>query len=351
MLRVTLAEPGRLVVERAARPRPAADEVLLKVRRVGVCGSDLAIFRGRHPYSKMPLVMGHEFSGTVEERGPGVAFPPPGARVAVIPHLACGACRHCRSETFNFCEQLRCMGAEADGAHAQFVAVPARMALPIPDRMSLDDAALLEPACVGHHAARRGEIRPGDRVLVVGSGPIGLFVMQSCRVLGARAVYAADKDRFRLELASRLGADGTIDVSREDLAGGLDRLAGGREAIDVYFDCVGERGAALDGILAVACRGTRVVVVGVLQAGCSIPRLPDFVQHELRLSGTTMYVPRDYRDMIGLMADGRVRTEGVVTHRLPLERVREAFALMEGGREGVFKIMLEVNEEPAEAAP
>jgi L-iditol 2-dehydrogenase len=343
MLRVTLVEPGRLVVDRTDRPSPGPGEALLKVRRVGVCGSDLTIYRGRHPYAKRPLVMGHEFSGTIEQLGPGVAEPAVGTRVAVIPHLVCGRCGPCRTETFNFCEQLRCMGAEADGAHVQYLNIPARMALPIPDRMSLEDAALMEPACVGYHAARRGDIRAGDRVLVVGAGPIGIFAAQSCRALGAQSVYLADKDSFRLELARRLGADGTIDVSREGLADGLTRLAGGREAVGVYLDCVGETGAVLDGIIATARRGSRVVVVGVLQTAYAIPHLPDFVQHELSLSGTTMYVPQDYRDMIALVSDGKIRTDGMITHTFALEDFGRAIALMEGRRGNVFKIMLRVN--------
>jgi len=344
MLRVTLVEPGRLVVDRTGRPSPGPGEALLKVRRVGVCGSDLTIYRGRHPYAKKPLVMGHEFSGTIEALGPGVAGPAVGTRVAVIPHLVCGRCGPCRAETYNFCEQLRCMGAEADGAHVQYLAIPAGMALPIPDRMTLEDAALMEPACVGYHAAKRADIRAGDRVLVVGAGPIGIFAAQSCRALGAEAVYLADKDPFRLELARRLGADGAIDVSRESIADGVARLAGGREGVGVYLDCVGETGAVLDGIIATARRGSRVVVVGVLQTSFSIPHLPDFVQHELRLSGTTMYVPQDYREMIALVSEGKIRTDGMITHTFALEDFGKAIALMEGRRENVFKIMLRVNE-------
>ncbi len=344
MMRVTLTEPGRLVIETAPVPVPGPGEVLVKVRRVGVCGSDLTIYRGKHPYAKKPLVMGHEFSGVVEAAGPGVTGPCAGTRVTVIPHLVCGRCGPCRTETFNFCEELRCMGAEADGAHCQFIAVPARMALPIPEAMSLDDAALMEPACVGYHAARRGEIRAGDRVLVVGAGPIGIFAQQSCRALGAAAVYVADKDAFRLELARALGADGTIDVTRESLADGLARLAGGREAVSLYMDCVGETGAVLDGIIATACRGSRVVVVGVLQKAFSLPHLPDFVQHELRLSGTTMYVPRDFREMIDLVSRGAIRTAGMVTHFFDLAEIQKVFALLEARREPVFKVMLKVNE-------
>ena len=345
MMRVTLVEPGRLVIDRTERPSPGSGEVLLKVRRVGVCGSDLTIFRGKHPYAKKNLVMGHEFSGVVESLGAGVTQPAVGTRVTVIPHLVCGHCGPCSTETFNFCEELRCMGAEADGAHVQYIAIPARMALPIPDGMTLEDAAMMEPACVGYHGAKRADIRSGDQVLVVGAGPIGIFAQQSCKALGAKAVFVADMDASRLALARQLGADGVIDVSKESIADGLKRLAGGRDAVGVYMDCVGETGVVLDQILAIARRGSRVVVVGVLQSAYSLPHLPDFVQHELRLSGTTMYVPQDFREMIALVSQGKIRTAGMITHTFDLAEIEKVFALITGKRENVFKIMLRVNED------
>ncbi|MGB6919323.1 MAG: alcohol dehydrogenase catalytic domain-containing protein [Phycisphaerae bacterium] len=344
MLRVTLVKPRQLEIGHADIPRPGPGEILVKVLRVGVCGSDPTIYHGRHPYVTFPVVMGHEFSGTVAALGEGVAGPAVGTRVTVIPHLVCGRCRACREEKYNFCEALRCTGAEADGAHVQFMCMPRKMVLPIPDGMSLDDAAMVEPACVGYHAAKRGEIRPQDKVLIIGAGPIGLFCMQSCKALGVRDVYIADMDSWRLELAATLGADGVIDVSREPLADGLTRLAGGHREIDVFFDCVGEKGKVLDQILSLAHRGTRVVMVGVLQNGYDIPHLPDFVQHELRLSGTTMYVPQDYREMIALMREGKVRTRGMITHTFKLADIKTVFDMIERKSERFFKIMLTVND-------
>ena len=345
MIRVTLESPGQLRLGEAPVPAPQPGEVLIEVRRVGVCGSDPTIFRGRHPYVSYPVVMGHEFSGVVAGLGAGTSGFSIGDRVAVIPHLVCGQCPACRTESYNFCEQLRCTGAEADGAHVGFIAMPAAMVLRIPDQMSLDDAAMMEPACVGYHAAKRGEIRPDDTVLVIGAGPIGNFCMQSCRALGAKRVLIADKDGDRLSLATALGADGTINVGRETLAEGLARLVGGAHAVDVFFDCVGEKGLVLNQILELARRGTRVVVAGVLQNGCDIPHLPDFVQHELRLSGTTMYVPQDYREMAALMGRKAIRTQGMITHYFKLSDVISVFALIERGQEKFFKIMLTVNDE------
>lgn len=213
MLKITLVEPQKLVVGEGEIPVPKKGEVLIRVKRVGICGSDPTIYFGRHPYVSYPLVMGHEFSGLIEELGEGVENLRPGMRVTVIPHLVCGKCDACRKKLYNFCEELRCTGAEADGAYCEYIAMPQEMVIPIPDSMTLEEAALIEPACVAYHGAKRGQITPEDTVLIIGAGPIGNFCMQSCRALGAKKVFIADMDGERLALAESLGADGVINVS------------------------------------------------------------------------------------------------------------------------------------------
>ena len=338
----TLTAPETLTLGEADVPTPGPGEILIKVERVGVCGSDPTIYFGRHPYVTYPVVMGHEFSGRVAALGSGADSPAPGTRVAVIPHLVCGRCQPCRDEIYNFCQELRCTGAEADGAHREYIAMPAQMVLPIPDGMSLDDAAMVEPACVAYHAAKRGEITGNDTALVIGAGPIGNFCMQSVRALGARRVLIADLDAERLALAASLGADGTIDVSAETLEDGLARLCGGHMQVDVYYDCVGEKGYVFNQILGLARRGTRVVIAGVLQKGHDSPLLPDFVQHELRISGTTMYTPADYRDMLKLMGEGTIRTDGMISQYFDFARVVEVFDAIARQELKHFKIMLKM---------
>jgi threonine dehydrogenase-like Zn-dependent dehydrogenase len=217
--------------------------------------------------------------------------------------------------------------------------------MPIPDTMSLDDAALIEPACVAYHGAKRGEITPNDRVLIFGAGPIGIFCMQSCKALGAKEVYIADLDQERLDLAKALGADGVINVKETPAEEALVSLCGGPKEIDVFYDCVGEKGFVFNNILKMARRGTRVVIIGVLQNEYIVPNLPDFVQHELRLSGTTMYVPQDYRDMIKYMGDGVISTKGMISHYFKLEQIKDVFHMIENRTEKFFKIMLTVNDE------
>jgi L-iditol 2-dehydrogenase len=336
-----LSEPGKIEKKTIAVPRPKSGEVLIKVERCGICGSDLTIFNGRHPYAISPLIMGHEFAGIVEEVGGNVESRQKGDRVTVIPHLTCGECGPCRERKYNFCEQLRCMGAEAHGAHCEYIVVPFDMAVQIPSSMSLEQGALIEPACVAYHAAKRGSIGKDDSVLVLGAGPIGNFVMQSAKALGAKNVYIADLMQNRLDLARECGASGTINLSDRSLKEMMFDVLGGSDSVDVFFDCVGGKGEVLNEILSVAKRGSRIVVAGVLQTGTDVPLLPDFVQHELMLSGTTMYVPGDYSDMIRLMEKGKIITDSIVNHRIGFESIPDFFPVLNEDREKYYKVMIE----------
>lgn len=313
MKKLVLKAPYTLEFVEDSIPQPRDTEVRIKVKHIGVCGSDPTIYRGLHPYVSYPLVMGHEISGIIDECGKLATKYKKGDRVAVIPHKVCGKCKSCKQEKYNFCEELKCTGAEADGAHAEFFCIEEKMIVPIPDLMSLEDASMLEPACVAYHGAKRGHIESGDNVLIIGAGPIGQFCLQSCYALGAGKVFVADMDDERLALSKSLGATEVINVAKEDLQGRVEQLVGNND-IQVFYDCVGEKGTVLNNIIKMAKRGSRVVVIGVLQNGYNIPNLPDFVQHELSLSGTTMYVPKDYYEMVELMNSGKVTTKGIITH-------------------------------------
>lgn len=339
MWQTLLVEPGRFVRERVARPKPGPGEVLVQVAHVGVCGSDIAAYHGKHPYISCPVVLGHEFSGTVAQLGPGTEGPVPGARVTVIPHLACWQCPACQREAYNLCHQLRVIGCQTPGAHAEHVLVPSHMVIAIPEEIDIQDAALVEPAAVAVHAVKRAAIGPGDRVLVVGAGPIGNFTMQAAQSAGGEYVCITDLDTSRLALAKSLGADGTIDLSSESLKDGLAHLIGGPKEVDVWADCVGHGGEVLDQILALARRGSRILVVGILTADYRIPHLPNLIEHELSVMGTSMYVPADYPDVLEQLSAGGLRTAGMVTDTYSMEQIPQAFAMIDDGEQKFFKIM------------
>lgn len=343
MLTARLEDLGRFALLDASEPPfPGPGEVKIRVASVGICGSDISAYYGRHPYISCPIVLGHEFAGVIEQVGDSAGSLKVGERCTVVPHLKCGVCPACQSGRYNHCGELKVMGAQADGAFTRYINVPAEMAIPVPDSVSTDQAALVEPGAVGYHAAKRANPTSDETVVVFGAGPIGMFTIQSVRALGARKVLIVDRDSDRLSLAAKLGVDGVIDLSAESLDEGLDRLAGGTTNVDVFMDCVGFGGDVLNEIIRVARRGVKVVVAGVLESGCKVSLLPDFVEHELTLIGSTMYVPQDFRDVLKLMAEDKISTEGMVTHSACLSDVESVYRMIDSKSEKFFKIVLRI---------
>ena len=338
-----LVEPYKIQFETVPVPHAGKGQVLIHVLRCGVCGSDPTTFKGMHPFCPPPVVMGHEFSGTIAEVGEGVTNLHEGQRVTVLPHLTCGVCPRCKEHKSNLCETVKCIGGQADGGHCEYIALDAEMVYPISDAMSLESAAMVEPAAVGYHGAVRANLQPTDRVLVFGAGTIGIFTMQACKARGAKEVYITDIDDDRLSLARSLGADGTINQKNETVAEGLTRLCGDPHNIDKFFECVGGKGTVLDQIITLARRGTTIVMIGIQSAGCHVEKLPFLGEHELSLLGSNMYDAQDYREVIDLMGQGKIRTDGMITHTFKFDQLMEAFDLAVNKKEKFMKIMLEMD--------
>ena len=344
MKRAILKKPLHLELEDVPKATAEPGEVLVKVMRCGVCGSDFTIYKGKHPWAISPLVMGHEFAGIIDSVGEGVDSSLVGERVGVLPHRICGNCYGCRRNASNLCSNLRCMGAEAHGGHAEYVSVPANMAISIPDTLSFDEAALLEPACVAYHGINRAGNIKGQTVCVIGAGPIGAFAVQSAVAQGALKVIVCDLDDSRLKLSEQW-AHKVFNTTNKSLSQALKDNGIDSEQIDTYVDCVGLEGQILEQILLTSRRNTTIVMVGVLRREYNIPHLPEFVQHEITLHGTTMYDHRDYAVMIALMADKKIRIGGMITHRFKLSDIPYVFERFSTSAQAYFKIMLDMAEQ------
>lgn len=337
MKRMHLTSYKTILPEEVPVPVPAAGEVLIRVEKVGVCGSDIAAFYGKHPYIPFPIVLGHEFSGTISVIGPGAESLPVGSRVTVLPHLPCRKCAACADKTYNLCGSLLVLGCQATGAQAEYVIAPADMVFGLPDSVSMEAGALVEPLSVAYHGMKKA-VRKGDAVLVLGAGGIGLSALQAANVLGADRVVVADFSEKRLALAKSLGAAEVINLTK----GPLRELAPSAGDFTVYCDCVGGNGAALTSIIETAKRGVRIVCIGVIAKDHSIPNLPDLTEKELTFLGSNMFVPSDFADVIAALASGKIRTEGMYTHRFPLDKVPEMYAFIDGKKEEFIKLLIEI---------
>ncbi len=338
MRQAELHAPEDIRLIDAPRPEPGADEILIRVARVGVCGSDLHAYHGRHPFIDLPVVPGHEFAGTVAAVGAGVADFVPGQRVTVEPSLVCGTCYNCTHGRYNICDSLRVIGCQTVGAMADYIAVPACKVLALPDGMTWDQAAMVEPLAVGVHAVRVAQFAPGANVLVLGAGTIGLMTLQAARAAGAGQVMISDLLQDRLDLAQRLGADHAVNPQATDLAQALEE-AFGPDRADVIIECVGVAATAREAVR-VARKGTRIVLAGVFEE--EVPLSLDLVQdRELELVGTLMYAGDDFSTALALVRDGKVDVDSLISHRFPLAQAAEAFATADDRRHAL-KVLIEV---------
>ncbi len=312
---------GDLAVEERPDPVPGAYDVLVRVAAVGVCGSDVHYFEHGRIGSYVvdqPLVLGHEASGVVEAVGGSVSRLQVGQRVSVEPGVPDFSCAQCLAGRYNLCEGMRFYATPpVDGAFAELVTVHEQFAHPVPDTLSDDAAALLEPLSVGLWACRKGGVGAGSRVLVTGAGPVGLVAAQAALALGAASVVVTDVNPHRLAIAQELGATDVLDTGSTSVADtGL--------AADVLLECSGHPAATADAVRAVAPAGT-VVLVGM--GGDEIPLpLSRIQERELTVTGTFRYA-HTWPAAIALAATGRVQLDRLVTGHYGLDDVRTALTV------------------------
>ena len=314
-----LYAPHDIRTEERPMPRPGPKEVLVEIKAVGVCGSDVHYYEhGRiGPYVvREPLILGHEASGVVVGLGSEVTKHYNGERVALEPGVPCGACRECRAGRYNLCPDVRFFATPPiDGAFTNFVTIHEDFAFALPDTLSDDAGALIEPLSVGVWASRKANLQGGEHVLVTGAGPIGLLAMQAALALGATTVTIADINPRRLEVAQQTGATRALNVAEEPLA------QAGVEA-DVLIECTGNPQVVLDGIRTLRPAG-RAIMVG-MGPGDEVSVPMAFIQNrEITLTGTFRYA-NTYPTAIALAAAGRVNLEAIVSGHYGLGDAEQA---------------------------
>jgi 2-desacetyl-2-hydroxyethyl bacteriochlorophyllide A dehydrogenase len=334
MLTVVCESPGTLKAEDRPMPVPAEDEVLLRVKRVGICGTDLHIFAGRQPYLQYPRVMGHELSGTVVSAPVGSRLAE-GDVVYVMPYLSCGSCVACRVGRTNCCVKLQVLGVHRDGAFTEYVTVPEQFVHKA-DGVTLDQAAMIEFLAIGAHAVRRAQVRAGQRVLVVGAGPIGMAAMIFAKLRGA-SVVALDSRADRLVFCSeRLGTAASVALGAHD----VDELAAlsADEFYDVVFDATGNAAAMERGFRFVAHAGT-YVLISIVSSDISFSD-PEFHKRETTLLGSRNATTEDFETVLAAMREGLIPA-GLNTHRMALADVPASFAGLLDPEAGVVKAIIE----------
>ncbi len=340
-----------LRVDDVQEPDTRPGSVKIEVGWCGICGSDLheylagPIFAppsgSPHPLTgeEMPIVLGHEFGGRVVEVGDGVTRAEVGDRVAVEPIWYCGECPECRRGVYNLCRQVGFFGLSGGGGgFSEFAVVPEYMAHRLPEELSDEESALVEPVAVGLHAVRQAEFTPGQSAIVFGAGPIGATTVQCLRASGATLVIVAEVAQNRKEMAHKIGADAVIDPAEEDAAEAVERLTDGA-GVDVSFDAAGAQETFQTAFQATA-RGGKVVNVAIWEQSIELDP-NDMVLSEVEVIGSIAYA-NEYPATMALMKDERVNAGNLVTKRISLsEIVEEGFEELAANRDQHVKILVQ----------
>lgn len=331
-------EPGRLSLGSRPDPVRGQGEVKVRIRHVGICGTDFHIFAGKHPFLEYPRIMGHELSGTVEEAPVDSALKR-GDPVYIVPYISCGTCQACRRGLSNACCRIEVLGVHRDGGMAEYVCVPERNVIPT-GNIALRDAAMIEFLAIGAHGVRRGGIGAQDRVLVTGSGPIGMSAVIFAKSRGAD-VTVMDIREDRLAFAvDGLGADRTI-FAGSDAEAEAERQTGG-DWYDVVIDATGNAGPIQRGF-GFLNHGARYVLLSVVRQDITFSD-PEFHKREATLFASRNAQPDDFAEVVRQIEAGNVPTRALNTHSGRLENGIELFADWSRPEAGVIKAILEVGD-------
>ncbi len=340
MRQAVMISPG--VIEFRDIPVPGdlgTKEVLLKIERIGICGSDIHVFHGEHPATPYPVVQGHEYSATVHSVGSGVSTIRPGMKATAWPQLVCGKCGPCQRGQYNACQELKVQGFQAPGVAQDYFIVPEERIIPIPDSMSMDQGALVEPAAVGAHSTGRTTGITGKNVVVSGAGTIGNLVAQFAKARGAKKVLITDISEYRLGIAKECGIEGVLNVAETAFGEGVESFFGG-EGFQVGFEAAGAQ-SSLDALVANVEKGGDIVILGVYSKNPTV-NMYFLGEHELNVFGSMMYRKEDYEEAVNMIDSGKIITTPLISKHFSFESYLEAYQYIEKQGDLTMKVMIDL---------
>lgn len=347
MRQAILVEPKHIEFKEVAEPKAAdltAHQVLVNIKRIGICGSEIHSYHGLHPATFYPVVQGHEYSGVVMAVGSEVTVCKPGDHITARPQLVCGKCNPCKRGQYNVCEHLRVQAFQADGAAQDFFVVDDDRVAKLPEDMSLDYGAMIEPSAVGAHASNRTDVK-GKNVVVSGAGTIGNLIAQFCIARGAKNVLITDVSDLRLAKARECGIKHTLNITKKTLKEAAQELFG-EEGYQVGFEVAGVE-VSIRSLMETIEKGSDIVVVAVFAKD---PALSMFYlgEHELRLIGSMMYRHEDYLTAIDYVSKGIVNLKPLVSNRFSFEEYDDAYKFIDTHRETSMKVLIDFEQKPGE---
>ena len=341
MLQQVMTAPGEIVFNEIDMPQPADDQILIRIRRIGVCGSDIHVYHGKHPFTKYPVTQGHEVSGEIVSVGKALNGWHIGQKVTIEPQVVCGECYPCRHGKYNLCENLKVMGFQTVGTVSEYVVMDEKHVTALPDEMSFDEGAMIEPLAVTVHAANRAGSVEGKKIWVIGAGPIGILLMQSLKAKGAACVFMTDISDTRLEIAQNCGADYVMNTAHTDPEEEVLRIFG-RDKPDLIYDCAGSN-ISIGQAIRIARKGSMIILVAVFSSLAAVD-LAVLNDHELDLNTSMMYRHEDYVEAIELVRQGKINLRALMSRHFPFRRYLEAYQYIDANREQTMKVLIDVDD-------
>jgi len=335
-----MTAPGKIAFNEVDVPGAlASNEILLKIQRIGVCGSDIHVFHGEHPATPYPVVQGHEYSGIVEAVGSEVTKVTPGMKATARPQLVCGSCGPCVRGQYNACQNLKVQGFQAPGVAQDYFVVPEDRLIVLPASFSLEQGAMIEPAAVGAHSTSRTTGVEGKNVVVSGAGTIGNLVAQFAKARGAKKVLITDVSDYRLEVAKECGIDSTLNVMKTPFEKGVKECFG-EQGFQIGLEAAGVQ-LSLDALMANVEKGGDVVILGVYSQNPTI-NMYYLGEHELNVFGSMMYKHEDYEAAVEMIAEGKIKLDPLMSKHFPFEEYLEAYRHIEEMGDKIMKVFIDL---------
>lgn len=339
MKTIVVEKPGTIkIVESLMPTEPVGNEVIVKVKAVGICGSDLHIYHGSSAFATYPRIIGHEIAGEIYQVGNLITNLKQGDKVVIDPVISCGSCYACRIGRHNVCSSVNVLGVHVDGGYREYIKVNAHNIYRIPDNISWEDAAMIEPFSIAAEATDRGRLSPEDNVLICGSGPIGLVILQAVKRIGARAMVIDIRDN-RLAKAKEMGADLVINNGKSDLVETVMNFTDG-EGANLIFETTGNISLLELCVHSLVSQAGRVVILAFPEEAARIAPV-DIMKRELDLIGSRLNRNK-FPEVIEWLKSKEIKPSSIITHVFPIEKVREAFELYDREPDKVCKIVLTV---------
>lgn len=342
MLQEVMIHPYEIIFKEVPVPEIRANEVLIRMKYIGICGSDIHVYHGKHPFTSYPITQGHEVSGEVVALGKDVQDLSIGDKVTIEPQIVCGTCYSCRHGKYNLCENLKVRGFQATGAASTYYAIERERVTRLPSSMDYKDGAMMEPLSVAVHAINRaGNVRD-KAISIIGAGPIGNLVAQVAKAKGAGKVMVSDVSDYRLSLAKACGIDYVANTKEVNYGDAL-VAAFGSDKADVIFDCAGND-ITMGGAIAYARKGSTIILVAVY-AGMAHVDLAVLNDHELDLNTTMMYRHEDYLEAIDLVDQGLIHLKDLQSKVFPFRKYLDAYQYIDNNREKTMKVFIDVEDQ------